>query len=340
MSIDKSELIMMKAATNNDSALNGGRMSVNQAADAVLGNGFDVVSSAERVAGSTKYRKRFLKVNNDDDLSLQVARLMMLQNTPSGCVISVFPGTQVDTQGDLSGSEDQYGVGVLDSTATAGSSTLVVNVEDDSVARIFRDGDLVMVSDMTTDGTPDIVNGSGNKEFKTIDSVVFAGDQATITLTEPLDNTYATTGDGAYVASCVEVGTIEADFENFVVTAAGSGDYDDAGNPVLLDNIGTMRDTWTLTFTSATAFDCVGSNEGAVGSGNTSSDFSPINSALSKPYFTLESAGWSGSFQAGDTVVFDTNPAAAPIWLRRVVPAGIPAVSPDNWILAVTGASS
>ena len=88
------------------------------------------------------------------------------------------------------------------------------------------------------------------------------------------------------------------------------------------NTIGTVEQTWTLTFTDATNYTVVGDTLGSVGSGTTAADFAPSNPAVSKPYFTLESAGWGGTWAAAQTIVFQTHPNAIPIWETRVVPAG------------------
>ena len=71
MTIIDSELLMLKSAVIGDAGTNGGRMDNNAAVvSAVLNNVFPSVFRAERLAGSTKYRKTFMKVANDDDDTL------------------------------------------------------------------------------------------------------------------------------------------------------------------------------------------------------------------------------------------------------------------------------
>jgi hypothetical protein len=92
-------------------------------------------------------------------------------------------------------------------------------------------------------------------------------------------------------------------------------------------NDGTVYETWTLTFSSASAFAVSGAYYGSVGNGNTSSTFSPTNPDTGQPYFAIESAGWGGTWANGDTVVFNTVPSAVPMLLCQVVPAGTSAES-------------
>jgi len=70
MTIIASDVKFYKAATNNDLAGNGGRISATEIVDDTLNNLFPNVSSAERVAGLTRYRKMFLRNENVEDLIL------------------------------------------------------------------------------------------------------------------------------------------------------------------------------------------------------------------------------------------------------------------------------
>ncbi len=160
----------------------------------------------------------------------------------------------------------------------------------------------------------------------------------TITVAETLANDY-TVASGARVSSIYEAGDIECTMTGWTETSA-SGTYDESAHPPVLDNIGTIEQTWTLTFTDATHFSVSGDTVGSVGSGDTSTDFAPQNSDFSKPYFTLEAAGWGGTWTAGDTVVFTTHPAAIALWEKRVVPAGAASLSNNKITLVWPGESA
>ena len=69
-------------------------------------------------------------------------------------------------------------------------------------------------------------------------------------------------------------------------------------------------------------FAVAGDTLGSVGSGNIASNFAPTNPDFGAPYFTLPSAIWGGAWASGETFTFQTHPAALPLWLKRVVPAG------------------
>ena len=66
---------------------------------------------------------------------------------------------------------------------------------------------------------------------------------------------------------------------------------------------------FTVIFSSATAFDVYGQNEGHVGSGTTSSDFAPDNGG--SPYFTIPADAFTGTWAADETFTFRTTAYAA-----------------------------
>jgi hypothetical protein len=304
----------------------------------VVNNVFPHVARAERTAGSTLYRKLFIKAENDDDETLLSALHWIERLVDAGDYVVAFSGTQTDTQADISASARKYGYGFLESDITAGASTFTVTVKHADLASgtdaIFQDGDTIRLSDMATP-----TSATGNEEFLTISGTPsVTGLDVTITVAETIANSYAA-ATPSHVTSYIDHGDIECSVENFVDTAAGSGAYDDTTYPVIPDNVGTVEDTVTLTFTDATHFGAVGSSGINYGSGTTGTDFAPVNSDFSKPYFTLESAGFSGTWASGDTIVFDIHPAAVAYWLKRVVPAGCASLANNRVTAAAAGES-
>ena len=230
MPILSAELKLYKSAVVTNDNSNGGRMSANEIATAVKNAIFPDVSEAQRTAGFSDQRKVFFKVANDADLQATNAKLRIPNVTPGGTRMTMSLGDQTNTQGDLTGSERKYGVGVLNADVIAGATTLVVDAEPGSGADlIFQAGDLLWL----TDGT--------NEEYVTIDAggVSWATDQATITLTAGTLNAYAA-ATPTRVASVIEVATVECTVDNWSETSA-SGTYDESGNPVECDNIGSIE---------------------------------------------------------------------------------------------------
>lgn len=328
MTILESELKLYKSSVVDDTAANGGRMSANLVVSGVSQNVWPNVFKAERDAGSTKYRKLFFKVANDADETGLAAGLHVFLPTAGGDHQMIFAATQRDTQGDITGSERKYGCAYLQSDAAAGSSTLVVTVEDASLTGMYQSGDTVRVTQQVTLG------GAGNLEDLVIASApVVVGNQVTITTTTLLVNSY-TVALGGRVAAIYSFGNVQCTVDNWVETSA-AGTYDEGVFPLIMDNIGTVEQTWTRTHSDATSFTVSGDTLGAVGSGTIGVNFSPINPDFSKPYFTLEALGNGGTWASGDTIVFQTHPAVIPFWEKRVVPPGCASLSGNKVTVAV-----
>ncbi|OSM07652.1 hypothetical protein MAIT1_04587 [Magnetofaba australis IT-1] len=319
-------------------------MSANEIPDGVKNNVWPDVPQGERLAGSTKFRKVFFKVANDDDIRLINPRLFVETPTPGDDRVLIFPGTQTDAQGDLTGSERQYGSGWLDANVSIGATSIAVNVESAADA-IFADGDLIRISDK--DGVDD---ATGNVEFVRLAAtggVTWNGDKATLTFAagQSLQSGYAATN--TRVGSVIEAANVEAAWDNWSgSTVAGTYDGSAPTTPPsttvpLMDSIGSIEQTWTITFSDANNFTCVGDTVGDVGGGSiVGGDFSPNNPDFDRPYFTLPSIGWGGTWANGETITFRTHPAAIPVWWKRIVPAGANSLSADKVVVAITGESA
>ena len=310
MPIQPTEIKLYAAEQMHNEATNGGRMSANLIVSGVKNNIFPDVPDAERLAGSTKYRKVFWKVENPTNTALQNVKVYMTKFTNGDDWITFFAGTQIDTQADITGNEREYGVGALATDLSAGMTSFDVTLEDTTIANIFQTGDTIWIGDGT------------NEEFHTNVTVSVTGNVATITLdtNDSIGNSFS--GANTVVASCLTPADITVSYDGLTITST-SGTFDDTNYPILLNSVSTVEDTWTITFTSATTFDCVGAAEGAVGSGDTSTDFAPDNPDFTgNPFFTIQASAWGGTWAAGDTLVFATHPASTAIWFKRVVPAG------------------
>ncbi len=158
----------------------------------------------------------------------------------------------------------------------------------------------------------------------------YSGNTVTVSLLDPTVNSYS--ASTARAGGCAFGGDVSTGISDWAETST-SGTYDESTYPVSGDNKGTVEDSWTLTMTSSTDFDCVGINTGAVSSGTVGTDFTPINPDTGTGYFTLPGAGWSGTWATGDTVNFSTSPAKVPLWLKEVVDAGTPADSNNLFVL-------
>ncbi len=326
MSIVRSEIQTVYAPDNiSDTPSNGGRMTSNVIPDAVLGNLFPPAGSAELTAGSQRFRKAFYKNENVEipvaanptGLALQLARIFVERFTPGEDEYMIFEGTQLDTENDLTGSEPLFGCGQLNADVSGGATSVDVAVHDASQFTIFRNGDLIRLSNKAD------IDATGIVEFVRVHpstAISVSLDIVTLPLETALVNSFLAVD--TRVLSVIESGNVVGSFDTFIVTTGATGTYDEVGNPIEHDNIATIQQAWTLTFTSATNYDLTGDIVGAVASGNVSSDFAPTNPDFGRPYFTLRSAGFGGTFQSGDTITFNTAPSSRGIWALRDIPAG------------------
>lgn len=338
MAIIDSELQFFRSAVVTDTTSNGSVMSATLITTNVQQNVFPHVFSAERTAGSTKYRKIYAKVSNDDDDTLYNSYVWIDNPTPGDDWIIFWEGSQTDTQNDITGSETKYGAGDLNTNVSASGSTIIVDVEDSTLATgndaIFRVGDTIGI---TNKPTPD--SGTGTMEFHEIDTggISVSGTEVTITIVGTLANPY-TTAEGTRIFSVFEPSSdIVASVDTVVDTTAGDGTFDDTTYPIVADNIGAEDDAITLTFTDATNFNAAGTRLGSLGSGTTGGDFSPSNADFTKPYFTVPYLGWTDTWASGDTLTFNLNPASIPIWEKRVVPAAAASLTGNNCIIVFSG---
>lgn len=336
MSIVASELVWRKSAEVSDAGTNGGRMTVlaQAIASAVKNNIFPDVPQSERTAGSTKWRKVFIHVANDADLTLVAPKVFVESRTPGDDNVTFIAGTQTNTQSNIAADSNQrYGNGQLHANVTSTATSIVVDVEDAALT-MFAQGMKIRISDKAS------INGSGNEEYAVIDTVNYVGNECTLGLTTGLVNGYS--ASNTKVASVYEPGDVACSVTGWTEdNGSNDGTYNEATYPLVLDNLGTIEQTWTVEFTGATSFTIHGDTLGQnFYSGNTGSDANPSNTNFSRPYFTLRSAGWNGTWGTGNTVQFTTHPAAIPLWYRRRVPAGASSLSGNSVIVAVDGESA
>lgn len=316
MTILVSELKLYKSAVVNDTTANGGRASTDVVQSGAAQNVFPHVFKANRVQGLTRYRKIIYRNENDNDETGFGAQPFFHHPPGGDHYLWYHLGSHDDTQAAITGAERRFGSAALAFGAAAGQKTIQVTLKHIDQATMFVDGDQLIVSDKTTPGS-----ALGNEEAHILNGVpTLSGLVLTLTTTETLANTYQ--GITSSVTSGPTAADMACSVSGWSETSAGDGSFDEAANPVSLDNIGTVYDVWTLTFTSATAFTVAGAAQGAVGTGSTAADCAPVNGSKSnKRFFTLAAAGWAGTWATGDTLIFTTNPAAINVWETLIVPA-------------------
>lgn len=344
MTVQASEIKWYKSAVSSDVSSNGGRISSTEIVYGTKNNFWPDVPQSERTAGSTKYRKAFIKVANSSNLALYSTRFFVETVTPGGDRIIFHPATNTDTQSNMATSGQWYGGGQLNGDISSGATTITVATEGGSTDSIFANGVLIRISNKSS---VDAI--SGTEEFiylASSNAVSWNGTIATLTLANGTSNGYL--ASNTKIASVWEAGTIASSVDSWARSSnagvydgwSGGGTVPDA---VIVDSIGGIEQTWTITFTSATAFTVSGDIVGSVGTGNTSTDLAPNNPDFSRPYFTMPASGagsWSGTWANGDIISFRTHPAAIALWQKRIVPANTSSLAGNSIIIGMTGESA
>jgi hypothetical protein len=233
----------------------------------------------------------------------------------------MIDGTQRDQQSAIG--TRKYATGSLNTAVGVGETALIVDFEAGQGA-----DDVVQAGDKLA-----IFEGSTKSLELLVDSVVWTGDQAAITL-NALTPTTASFSTSAFIGSCiVDTTNINPSFDNVVKSFVGST-YDETTYPVLLNRIATDEQTITLTFINSTEFSVLSDIYGALPNGSVSSDYAPNNANFSLPYLMLQAAGWGGTHTAGESLQLQIHPAALALWIGYEISAGA-AVSPESIPLAI-----
>lgn len=325
MALSSIDIVFRKSAAVSDLPANGGRMTANLIASGVKNALFPDVRNAERVAGSSKWRKTFVHFAPADNSQALDVKLIPWAPTPADDRVLIRSGTYSDTQAEIVASPGRaYGAASVTGALSAGATSIAV-LPEDVADGIFVAGDALYISDKAS-----ISAVEGNEEYAQIapGGVSINGNTVTLVLVAPLQYSYA----APRVSSVLAPGDVLVGRSGISVNST-AGTFDE--NQIVLAPRSTVAETFTLTFTSATAFTVTGSVAGALGTGTIGSTCAPANTAFSGPYFTLPASAWGGTFEAGDTVSFTTSPAAVPIWYQRIVPAGASSFAANNFSLAV-----
>jgi hypothetical protein len=323
--VSRTDLVLYKALVESDASTNGGRKSYTEVVDAVLENLFPGVSHADRVAGITRYRKAFVANENTSEDALYESLFGLDYDSTAGDFIRIATGSDTDTQADV-GSKTWYGTGNLNANVSSGASSITVEFgrSTDLMSSLLA-GVKILITNKTDVTDSEVTR---TQEFHEVDTISWAGTVATIGLVGTLANAYNTSylveGETVYtrIAVCLDLGTVQASVASYLATTT-SGVLNDATNPVQPDNVGSISDDITLTFTSATAYSISGSYLGSLGTGVISSSKTVTNPNTSTPYFVIPSGLFGGTWAAGETVEFTVTQSAKAIWFKQVVPAGI-----------------
>mgnify|MGYP003575413289 CR=1 FL=1 len=167
----------------------------------------------------------------------------------------------------------------------------------------------------------------------------------TLQLAQPIYHDFP--ADDTWVASAVYLGDLRGRVKSFGcyttdpgygnVGAPSSGQYNLVNYPIAIDNRGSVPERWKIIFTNTTAFRLLGEHRGQVATGSTAVDFSPLNPQTNTPFFTIKSNGWGGGWATANAVLFETDAAAAPLWLIRTVLPGQATVEDDELKIELRG---
>ena len=209
--------------------------------------------------------------------------------------------------------------GFAEPTVTAGSNTGQTNNRSGKIPA-FEAGKFVLIQHPSTPAT---------REVAIVEHVNYQ--TGVVRLTAGVANTYPT---GATVSTLLDLGDAQAivSLPQFYQQAwtrtwadAPSGATIAAryNGVVGMNNAGGVTDRWAIVFTSATAFDLVSERLGTIASGNTSSNFIPLNPLTNQPYMTLLASGWTTGWLPGNAMRLNTQGAHFGVWAHRCVsPSG------------------
>lgn len=361
MAVIAAEMKLKKALSNMDGNTNGGALALTEITSGVRHGIFPRVTRAERTNGVTRYRKIFLKNDNNSLNPAYGALAYMTFPSPAGDRFYMGAGTQSDNQQTMLAAPPSWcGCGVLAGNVSAGATSLTLTMENNDfvfpangwlhISSAYKtaqtaaagvtagqsvtysggvwsagshNGDIVYPNGIWLgDGQVQTDDGTGHEEWLRIaaaDPYAYTGNVATVQLADPLANSYTTTA--TWAAACVGGTDLLAVVDTYSKSSA-AGTYATVTAPVVGDNKGSIEDTITVTFTGAGTFSASGANAGSLGTGSAGAAFAPVNSGTSTPYFTIPSGFFTGSWVLNDTCTFHTHPAALPVWIKEVVPAG------------------
>lgn len=289
-----------------DSAENGGHIDLNaEIISGVKFNLFPRVSSFERTNGAVRYRKAYMANRSTGNVPLFDVAIALTVPSKGGDRFYIKPATSHAQTAEQLDENGWTGGGRLNAPITAGDSSLQILFEHNDFE--IAEGSLVLVKNEAGKMFTSSVVGNAS----------WSGNVATVALGSQAPENFATTDTCAGI--CVKLGDIGAAYENVEVTSS-AGVFDSLS--LLVNNLGTVEDDWTITFVSPSAFNVSGAVTGNLPAGSISSYYQAMNPSAGDFYFSISFMPWGGSWQVGDTLTFSTRAASKGFWLKEVIPAG------------------
>ncbi len=311
----------LSKGVSSTAAQNGGRMADTPISLTAKNNGYPDVSSYVREVGSEvagrRWRKVFLANRNAENLKGQYPMVLLDRPTQYGDYAYFVPADHDNFESGLTGSEPIYGAALLAQDALSGAGTIQVTLEDAFLAAMLASGREILISSRANfENTTSTV---GIEEKRSISGApVVSGLTATITLDKALTADFLVSA-GARISTvyrpAADVAPMVTDWAE-----SGTGSFDEVNAPLRLDNTGTIRQDWTMTYQGATSFVLAGDTLGALGTFSTATDAAPLNSVNGKPLLTIPKEGHGSAHVSGDIVTFKTLPAAIPVFVNNVIP--------------------
>ncbi|MBN9411336.1 MAG: hypothetical protein J0H69_19500 [Burkholderiales bacterium] len=121
------------------------------------------------------------------------------------------------------------------------------------------------------------------------------------------------------------------------IGGAPTANFNEAVNPIVVTNAGSIRERWAAIFTNTTSFRIVGESVGQIIEGSTGGPCAPINPSTGVPYFTIPAAGWGSGWATGNVLRFNTDACGRPFWVARTILQGPATLASDQFTLAFRG---
>lgn len=183
-----------------------------------------------------------------------------------------------------------------------------------------------------------------------------------IGISQPLAHDYP--AGETMVSSIIGIGDVQSGIENEFIQSAWSeiwsddkigssplASYDFVNFPITILNNGSIQERWLIRFRSNTVFDVVGEHLGVIMEGISIAPgqttgwvldggqyyLDVMNRLTGERYFRMAKDGFSGGWQSGNCIRFNSRGANHPFWFVRTTLQGRPTLNTDNYQFILRG---
>jgi len=339
MSIYVEDIVWRYSQARLDAPSNGGTMTHIQIPSGSLNSLFKAIMQPVRVAGYRGWRKCFVHAAHPSNEGMGEIRVHLYEFPAGDANVFLHLGTQTDVEDDLSANPRLHGIGVLRQVAVVGSTSVTITTQGGTY-QAFQVGDVIRIFNYV-----DETDITGSEAYRTVTEATWNGDDVELSFSEPLSEEFTTVRDvggvevTTRVASCITQTVLKGSVVAGPIATSATGSVESTGeNEIVVDAVGGVADNYTITFSSGSAFSCTNGAGDNIGSGNRSSVFQPLNPHFAgRPYFILPPEFWQGTWAAGDTLTFSTEPPAIPLWYYLDLPPNAEAVATSMFNVWFTG---